>query len=155
MTLRWLELKVPPVAVFLVCAAAAWGARALFPGLQLSLPWMPVVAAPLALSGIAIGVLGVVHFLRVGTTVHPTHPSRASRVVRSGLYGLSRNPMYLGLALGLAAFTLWLSHPCSLLAVPAFIAYMNRFQIVPEERALLEKFGEPYSEYLKSVRRWI
>lgn len=153
--LRALELKIPPVAVFLLCAAGAWGARRTAPGLRLEIPWIPLVALPLGLFGLAIGVLGVVQFLRVGTTVHPTHPSRANRVVRSGLYGLSRNPMYLGLALVLGAFALGLAHPLSLLAVPAFVAYMNRFQIVPEERALLEKFGEPYAEYLKSVRRWI
>ena len=155
MTLRALELKVPPVAVFLLCAAGAWGVRRAAPGLQLALPWISAIAMPLALFGLAVGILGVIQFLRVGTTVHPTHPSRANRVVRSGLYGLSRNPMYLGLALVLAAIAAWLAHPLSFLVVPAFVTYMTRFQIVPEERALREKFGEPYAEYVRSVRRWI
>lgn len=150
-----LELKVPPVAVFLACGAAALGLRKLAPGLGVSLPWLPAVAVSLACVGLAVGVLGIAHFVWAGTTVHPTHPSRASRVVANGLYAITRNPMYLGLACLLAGFALWLSHPLALLSVPAFVLYMNRFQIEPEERALLAKFGENYAAYRKCVRRWI
>lgn len=152
---RSLELKVPPVAVFLLCGAAAFGLRELAPSLGYEARWAPVVALLLAGIGVGIGLLGVLRFVRVGTTVHPTHPSRASQVVQSGIYRLSRNPMYLGLALALAALALGLRHPLSFLAVPAFVVYMNRFQIVPEERALLEKFGESYAKYRTDVRRWI
>ncbi|HEX6852242.1 MAG TPA: isoprenylcysteine carboxylmethyltransferase family protein [Candidatus Polarisedimenticolaceae bacterium] len=155
MTLRALELKVPPVAVFVLCGAAAFGLRELAPTLGHEASWASAVALLLGGIGVGIAVLGVIRFVRVGTTVHPTHPSRASRVVRTGIYRLSRNPMYLGLALLLAALATWLSHPLPFLVVPAFVLYMNRFQIRPEERALLEKFGEPYAEYRTAVRRWI
>jgi protein-S-isoprenylcysteine O-methyltransferase Ste14 len=152
---HWLELRVPPVLVWLLFAVVAVGLRGLAPGLGYSSAWTPIAAAVLALVGLALALSGIVKFVRVGTTVHPTQPSRASRVVRTGIYRLSRNPMYLGLALLLAALATWLSHPLPFLAVPAFVLYMNRFQIRPEERALLEKFGEPYAEYLRTVRRWI
>lgn len=152
--MRGLELKIPPVAVFLLGGAAAFGLRELAPALGYAAPWTRAIALLLAVTVLAIAVLGVIRFVRVGTTVHPTHPSRASRVVRTGVYRLSRNPMYLGLALLLAALAVWLSHPLPFLAVPAFVLYMNRFQIEPEERALLEKFGAEYAAYLKSVRRW-
>ena len=150
-----LELKIPPPLVFLACAGIAWALRALAPGLAFSRPWVSGVAASLAILGGAVAALAVSTVLRVGTTVHPHRPSRSTVVVTRGLYGFTRNPMYLGLALILTSFSLWLAHPLSLLSVPVFIAYITRFQIVPEERALLAKFGEPYTEYLKSVRRWI
>ena len=150
-----LELKIPPPLVFLACAGIAWGLRALAPEWALSRRWVPGVAIPLALLGGAVAGLAVLTFLRVGTTVHPHRPSHASVVVRRGVFGLTRNPMYLGLALLLTSFSVWLAHPLALLSVPIFVAYITRFQILPEERALLAKFGEPYAEYLKSVRRWI
>jgi protein-S-isoprenylcysteine O-methyltransferase Ste14 len=39
--------------------------------------------------------------------------------------------------------------------LPAFVAYMNKFQVIPEERVLLAKFGTQFSEYMETVRRWI
>jgi len=68
---------------------------------------------------------------------------------------LTRNPMYLGLALILFSFCIYLGNPLSILAVIAFIAYITRFQIIPEERALTEKFGQSYTQYRNSVRRWL
>ena len=46
-------------------------------------------------------------------------------------------------------------HAGALLVLPAFVLYMNRFQIVPEERMLAQKFGAPYTRYLQQVRRWL
>jgi protein-S-isoprenylcysteine O-methyltransferase Ste14 len=68
---------------------------------------------------------------------------------------MSRNPMYVGLLLLLAGWALHLSHPLALLGLPAFVAYMNRFQIAPEERALRAKFGPAYEDYARAVRRWL
>jgi len=48
-----------------------------------------------------------------------------------------------------------LAHPGGMLLLPTFVLYMNRFQILPEERTLREKFGAPYEEYVSSVRRWL
>lgn len=150
-----LELKIPPPIVGLLCGAIGWALRGLSPQLGFSARWTPAVAIPLALVGVAAAVLGVLHFRRVGTTVHPMRPSESTAVVTRGVYSLSRNPMYLGMSLVLTAWCVWLAHPLSFLAVPLFIAYITRFQIVPEERVLHAKFGEPYTEYLRSVRRWI
>lgn len=63
--------------------------------------------------------------------------------------------MYLGLALALLGFCVYLSNPLTVVAVVCFIAYLTRFQIVPEERVLLKKFGETYAQYMQSVRRWV
>ncbi len=63
--------------------------------------------------------------------------------------------MYLGLALALVGWAMYLANLAALLIVPAFVAYMTQFQIKPEERALLAKFGPDFATYMAAVRRWI
>jgi protein-S-isoprenylcysteine O-methyltransferase Ste14 len=63
--------------------------------------------------------------------------------------------MYLGFTMILLGWAVFLSHPLSLIVVPCFIAYMNRFQIVPEERALESRFGSEFKVYSSRVRRWL
>jgi protein-S-isoprenylcysteine O-methyltransferase Ste14 len=63
--------------------------------------------------------------------------------------------MYLGIAFVLLGWAIYLANLAALLLVPAFVAYMTRFQIKPEERALLEKFGSNFADYMAAVRRWI
>jgi protein-S-isoprenylcysteine O-methyltransferase Ste14 len=55
----------------------------------------------------------------------------------------------------LAAWAWFLGHAAGAVALPVFVAYMNRFQIVPEERLLRQKFGREYEEYQACVRRWL
>ena len=98
---------------------------------------------------------GVVAFRANKTTVNPLDPGAASTVVSNGIYRYSRNPMYLGFLLALAAWAVYLSSVVAALFLPAFVAYMNRFQIQPEERMLLAKFGPAFSQYMQAVRRWV
>lgn len=63
--------------------------------------------------------------------------------------------MYVGFLLMLAAWGVFLANVLSILLLPLFVVYLNQFQIIPEENALLVKFGDDYARYLKSVRRWI
>jgi protein-S-isoprenylcysteine O-methyltransferase Ste14 len=63
--------------------------------------------------------------------------------------------MYLGLLLLLTAWAIWLSNPVALIFLPVFMLYMTLFQIRPEEKALLDKFGSEYLAYMRSVRRWL
>ncbi|MEM7291268.1 MAG: isoprenylcysteine carboxylmethyltransferase family protein, partial [Pseudomonadota bacterium] len=72
-----------------------------------------------------------------------------------GIYNFSRNPMYLGLSFVLTGFGLWLGNFAALFLVPCFVAYITRFQIIPEEEILHEKFGTEYVEYCERVGRWI
>jgi protein-S-isoprenylcysteine O-methyltransferase Ste14 len=150
-----LELKIPPVAVFLVFVALMWAIARALPAAALPVPAARIVAAVLATAGVALGVAGILAFRRHGTTVHPVHPHKASAIVSEGVYRYTRNPMYLGLALFLLAWAVWLGNFVSVACVPVFIAYMTRFQIRPEEHALLTKFGPDFRHYMESVRRWI
>jgi protein-S-isoprenylcysteine O-methyltransferase Ste14 len=82
-------------------------------------------------------------------------PQKATTVVTTGIYQYTRNPMYLGLFLFLAALAVKLGNPTAMPFLPAFVAYMNRFQIAPEERILEAQFGDTYTDYKSRVRRWI
>jgi len=94
-------------------------------------------------------------FQKAKTTFNPLKPDAASSLVASGIYRVSRNPMYVGFLLVLTGWAMWLSHPLPFLFLPIFVGYMNRFQISPEERVLSAKFGEEYDTYKQSVRRWL
>jgi protein-S-isoprenylcysteine O-methyltransferase Ste14 len=111
----------------------------------------------LATFGLAVGILvtAVVGFRKAKTTVDPMHPEAASTIVTSGIYRFTRNPMYLGFLLALIAWAVFLGNFVAALMPLLFVAYMNRFQISPEERTLLARFGAPYESYLRSVRRWL
>jgi protein-S-isoprenylcysteine O-methyltransferase Ste14 len=150
-----LELRIPPVAVFLIAGAGMWLLGHYCTAAAVVVPGAGIIAAGCAAAGIAVGAAGLGAFRRHGTTVHPMHPGKASTVVSTGVYRFTRNPMYLGLALVLAGWAVRLGNVAGMLLLPLFMAYMTRFQIVPEERALLERFGADFSTYRARVRRWL
>jgi protein-S-isoprenylcysteine O-methyltransferase Ste14 len=82
-------------------------------------------------------------------------PDSTSSLVVSGIYKYTRNPMYLGFLLLLLGWAIFLSNLASFALLPAFVVYMNHFQIRPEERALGCLFAHEYQPYLARVRRWI
>jgi len=132
-----------------------WLAARAVPGLAVDHPGRIVLAALAATAGFAAAIAGVVQFRRAKTTVNPLRPETASSLVTGGVYRVSRNPMYLGMALILFGWAVWLGNPATVLVLPLFVAYMTRFQIIPEERALTATFGEVFAEYRRRVRRWL
>jgi len=153
--MRVLELKIPPVAVVLVTALLMWLSSWAVPTVGLVVPGRDLVALGLAIAGAVTSILGVASFRRVGTTVNPLTPDASSTLVRSGVYTLTRNPMYLGFLMLLLAWGIYVSNAVALLFIPVFVVYMNRFQIEPEERALRSRFGQTFVAYTTQVRRWI
>jgi protein-S-isoprenylcysteine O-methyltransferase Ste14 len=150
-----LELKVPPLLVTAICAAAMVGVALALPGAALAVPGRVGMAAALALVGGLVALAGVVTFRAHGTTMNPLAPAAASGLVTGGVYRLSRNPMYLGFLLALAGLAVYLANLAALPLLPAFVLYLNRFQIEPEERLLLTRFGDDYAAYMDRVRRWL
>lgn len=150
-----LENRVPPPIVAAVVAALMYWMARLFDDASFEVPWRLAVCALVFAIGAALDITGLVHFMRAKTTVNPLDPHAASVLITGGVYRFTRNPMYLGLATLLLAWGLWLGNAVALAAIAVFIAYMNRFQIAPEERALEARFGAEYSRYRSRVRRWI
>ena len=149
-----LELKIPPVVLWLSFALLMHIATSFWPVLTFDFPARRLVALILVVFGIYVGIAGVIAFRSHRTTVNPTTPEKASTVVTSGIYRFSRNPMYLALLLGLAGWAIWLANFSALGLLPLFVAYMTFFQIIPEERAMRNKFGNSYTRYLQTTRRW-
>ena len=94
-------------------------------------------------------------FAKYKTTISPFSPSESTALVTIGMYRYSRNPMYLGLVLLTIAATIFFGTWMGVIIVIFFIYLLNLLQIIPEEKALLDLFGEEYVEYKKQVRRWI
>ena len=149
-----MKLKVPPVFVFLIFALLMY----------LLAKWLPVgyfdffgrvyIIGVLLVVAAIIGVISLIQFFRAKTSVDPTRPSKVVSLVTDGVYKYSRNPMYLAILLVLLAWGLWLGNAFNTLLAASFVGYMNRFQVLPEEEALLKAFGKQYQQYLTNVRRW-
>ena len=150
-----LHLRIPPLAVVALAGGLAWIAARLVPGLNFEFPLRPALATTFGLLGVVCSALGVASFRRAGTTVNPLTPDTTTALVVSGIYRLTRNPMYLGFLFLLLAEIVWLANPVALLLAPAFVLYLNRFQIGPEEIALRSRFGAEFHSYATRVRRWI
>lgn len=154
--MHWLRNRIPPPLVAsLFGLLMGWGARQWPGGLELALSWRLAIALPVLLLGIAVCLAGVLSFRRARTTVNPLKPQSASALVNSGIYRHTRNPMYLGFAMMLLAWALFLAWPPALLGVAGFVLYMNHLQIAPEEQALSRLFGEEFARYCAQVRRWL
>lgn len=153
--MKILENKVPPPVVALMFGLAMWGLSIGIPGIEIAMPIRMITAIVASIVGIGFCLLGVLSFRRAKTTVNPLKPETASSLVSSGIYRVSRNPMYVGFALFLTAWAIYLASPWSLIGVLGFVLYMNRFQIVPEERAMAVLFGEAFVIYKSKVRRWL
>lgn len=153
--MNFLELRIPPPLVTLIIGGLMWGAARLGP--VAALPESARITGALAVfgAGFAIAIAGIVSFRLAKTTVNPTKPETATSLVSSSIFGVTRNPMYLGLLLALVAWALYLASPVALLGPVAFWLYITRFQIVPEERAMTKLFGDSYTAYAAKVRRWL
>lgn len=157
--MSFLELKIPPLLLVLLFALVMWllAPHTASLSAQLALPalFTTVLALFLAVSGLAVALAGVLAFRRAQTTVDPRVPQQSSSLVIVGIYRYSRNPMYLGFLLLLAALACYLQSIVALAMLPPFVLYLNQFQIKPEERFLGQKFGQDFQVYMKQVRRWL
>lgn len=157
--MRFLELKVPPPVVGLLMAALMWwlSNQAVLPNATLETPRVMRIASALviALIGGAFDLAGLMAFLRSKTTVNPLKPEKTAVLVADGIYRVTRNPMYVGMLLLLVAWAVFLASPWALAGPLLFFAWIDRFQIAPEERVLERKFGTAFDAYRRRVRRWL
>lgn len=150
-----LELKVPPDVVVLGVVALMWIASRFGGSLPLqSLPRY-LIGATLIVCGLALIFEARAAFSARRTPFGPLHPSRATTLVTGGSYSFSRNPMYLGTGIALLGLGVVFDSAYSVVSSLLYAFYVDRFQIVPEERALAAKFGSEYGKYRSRVRRWV
>jgi len=150
-----LHLKIPPVAQGLVALLLIWFCPRYFPIYRFEFVCQKALAVIISLWGLGVAVAALWAFIMLRTSVDPHHPDKASKLVVIGVYRYSRNPMYLGILLVLVSVALYLGTVSSFIIITGFIAFINKFQIEPEESVLREKFGDSYEQYLKNVGRWM
>lgn len=144
---------VPPPLLFVVGFAVGLLADKWVPlrlggdGIHTSIGW-GVIAL-----GVLLGGAGVYEFLAAKTAIIPHHP--ATRLVTTGAYRCSRNPMYGGLALVYVGSALVLGTLWPLLVLPAVLWALFRLVVRREEGYLAQKFGVAYDRYRQRVRRWL
>lgn len=99
-------------------------------------------------------IISLGQFFISKTTTNPLNLSKTSKLVVNGIYQYTRNPMYLSMLLVLLGVGVWLGNAFNVLIAAAFVSYMNKFQIIPEEKALILIFDKEYKQYCVLVRRW-
>ena len=119
---------------------------------MLDFPWTIFGIIPVA-CGIILNLIADGAFKKAKTTVKPFQESTS--LVTTGVFSLSRNPMYLGFVLILIGSGILLGSLTPFIILPIFIVLINRNFISIEEQMLQDKFGKEWSEYKSKVRRWI
>ena len=150
-----LELKLPPPLLAVITAALMYGI-ARFSGNAITYDNTQILLLCVLVGlGFLIDMMALISFRRARTTILPFCPERSSTLVISGVYRFSRNPMYLGLMMIITGWAFFLGSVWNVFIWIGCFMYLTVFQIKPEERVLLNVFGEEYQHYLSTVRRWI
>jgi len=150
-----MPLLVPPPVIAATTALLMWALHRWVPLAQWIAEPRHVLGLLVFAGGVALDLHAVLQFRRARTTIDPVHPARAATLVSSGVFALTRNPMYVGLALQLLGWAVWLGTASCLIGPPLFVALITFGQIAAEERVLAERFGEAYRAYREAVPRWI
>ena len=103
--------------------------------------------------GIGLVVLARRQFAHFQQPTDPGHPT--TKVIKTGMFAISRNPLYLGSVLVLMGIALALNVLWALVMLLLSIILCHYILIIPEEQYLAEKFGDEYKEYAASVHRWL
>ena len=143
----------PPPVIFGACLLAGlWLESAWFDGRLAPVLFM-VIGGFLALVGLAVILASIPLFFRAGTGIEPWKP--ASAILSDGVYGYSRNPIYLGMALGTLGAAIAAASWPAVAGTAIAVLVIRYYVIAREERYLERRFGEEYRAYRAKVRRWI
>lgn len=152
--------RVLPVLVVALLAIMMVALGFALPALRLpvpaTLPMLPNLLAIVVVNvSVLIFILSAWQFQQHRTTVNPVRAEQASKLLTTGIFSLSRNPMYVSFGLALLALACWLMHLLAFALLPAYFVYMSRVQVLYEEQMLAAKFGDAFQEYCAQVRRWL
>ena len=153
--MTFLNNTIPPPIVALFCALLTWAIAQYTASISVDHKLLLMGSGLLFIIGVSFDILAIVCFRAANTTINPLKPETTSILVTTGIYTLSRNPMYTGMAIILSAWSLYLGSITGLVGVLVFITYINKFQIKPEEEILSALFNEEFIEYKLKVGRWL
>ena len=145
--------RIPPPIVTLICGISIYYSKSFFNQfLNFSNNGISLF---LLILGLIVFISAVRSFKKQKTTVNPLKPKQASSLVTSGIFGFSRNPMYLGMLIILIAISFKFNLVGGIVISLFFYLFITKFQILPEEEAMNELFGDEFIEYSNRTRRWI
>jgi len=151
-----MHLKIPPPIVALIGILLIFLSKDYILILYLHPHLQNTLSLLFLIFGFVIIFLATKEFKKSETTVNPMKPETSTRLVTSGVFKYTRNPMYLGLASILLASCFYFSSLLGIIVyVPLFIFYITVFQIIPEEESMKTIFNDEYLDYSSKVRRWI
>ena len=148
-----IKTKFPPPLVALTFGFLINYTKNIFPKIEVKNEF--IFGSFMIISGLIIILSAIILFKKYQTTITPLNPSNATKLITDGIYKFSRNPMYLGLLLVLLGISIILNPTGGFILIPLFILYLNLFQIIPEENAMVDLVKDEFLEYKKNVRRWI
>jgi len=147
--------RVPPPLWMVLTGALMWLVDRVTPAFHFSVPYLVETRTLVTLVGVAFVVVAIIQFAKLKTTVNPLEPHKSTSLSTDGVYRITRNPMYLGLAIMLLGWGIHLGNPLNLLCITGFMVLITKWQIKPEEAALRDLFGKEFDDYCRRVRRWI
>ena len=147
------KLKIPPPILVIILITSIYFSSDKLD--LISIPHSTLFSILILFIGILVIINPVVKFIKSKTTVNPVEFKNVEKLVTSGIYKYSRNPMYLGMIMIIISTTVYYLNFYSLLTPFIFYFWINRFQIKREEVFLEEKFGQEYLSYKTKTRRWI
>ena len=154
--LTQLELKLPPLMIIVVCAGVMyWCAQSIQHEMVLAASLRVVLGGAAGVIALIILIAALLTFRRHQTTINPLDPRQTQSIVTAGIYRYTRNPMYVSMFMALLGWGLFLGQLSVLFGLILYLVVITRLQIVPEERILAEKFGEPFTHYRATTDRWI
>lgn len=145
--------KIPPPIVTLICALIIYFSSSFFP--SYTFPLFNALSILSLGSGLLLIFLAVKSFKKAQTTINPLQPDLASSLVTDGVFKYSRNPMYLGMLFILIFISLRFNLIGGSLVALGFVIYITKYQIVPEEIAMVKLFNDKFIAYKSRVRRWL
>ena len=148
-----MKTKIPPPIIALMCIAINYLSTHFINPFKF--PNIEIIGVFILLAGLVTAFLGYLLFKKYKTTVNPINPEETTILVTTGIFSITRNPMYLGLFFVICSTVLFFSSWFGIIILIFFVWYINKFQIIPEEETMKKKFGNKYNEYKKNVRRWI
>ena len=148
-----IKTKFPPPLVALTFGFLINYTKNIFPKIEIKNEI--IFGSFMIISGLFVILSAITLFKKYQTTITPLNPANATKLITDGIYKFSRNPMYLGLLLVLLGMSIILNLIGGFFLIPLFILYLNLFQIIPEENAMVDLFKDEFLEYKENVRRWI
>ena len=146
-------LKIPPPLLVLILVISNY-----FSSKKIDLILLPnqdITSIIIFLIGMLILINPIFKFIKSKTTIDPIKFKKVNKLITSGIYKYSRNPMYLGLLMLVTSTSIFYLNLFSITTPFFFYYWINRFQIRKEEIFLTEKFGKEYLLYKTKTRRWI